>query len=224
MDTTSQGILCPDSNESNSTPHILTADEVEAILNYVDPEPIKTAITALYKRDDIIEVRAWDKQHNVYTGRYTRSKKLMEHIKLWNENCDVYYVLNPVGDKHGLRDMSKGGLCTWEQDVPWRQVLSCSTSTPSVTARLQLTTSGWLRSTLLSGRRFGSNRSDSRASFSQVLAMGVTSWCLANFPTIRKARKLSARCSASSRTSSAPLTWNVSASRMPTAWFAPTAP
>jgi hypothetical protein len=121
MDTTSQGILCPDSNESNSTPHILTADEAEAILNYVDPEPIKTAISALYKRDDIIEVRAWDKQHNVYTGRYTRSKKLMEHIKLWNEECDVYYVLNPVGNKHGLRDLSRGGLCTWEQDVPWRR-------------------------------------------------------------------------------------------------------
>ena len=121
MDTTSQGILRPDSNEANSPTHILTADEVEAFLNYVDPEPIKTAIKALFKKDDIIEVRAWDKQHNVYTGRYTRSKKLMEHIKLWNEECDVYYVLNPVGTKHGLRDLSRGGLCTWEQDVPWRR-------------------------------------------------------------------------------------------------------
>jgi hypothetical protein len=121
MKDTSTGILCPDSNQSNLTPHILTADEVEEKLNYIDPEPLKTAITTLYKKDDIIEVRAWDKQHNVYTGRYTRSKKLMEHIKLWNEDCDVYYVLNPVGDKHGLRDMSKGGLCTWEPDVPWRR-------------------------------------------------------------------------------------------------------
>jgi hypothetical protein len=121
MNETSKGILCPDSNESNLTPRILAADEVEEILNYVDPEPIKTAITVLFKKGDIIEVRAWDKQHNVYTGRYTRSKKLMEHIKLWNDECDVYYVLNPVGDKHGLRDMSKGGLCTWEPDVPWRR-------------------------------------------------------------------------------------------------------
>ena len=121
MKTTPEGILCPDSNESNSNRHILTPDELEHLLNYVDPEPIKTGITALFKRDDIIEVRAWDKQHNVYTGRYTRSKRLMEHIKLWNEDCDVYYVLNPVGDKHGLRDLSRGGLCTWEQDVPWRR-------------------------------------------------------------------------------------------------------
>lgn len=121
MNTTSEGILCPDSNQSNSTSHILTADKLEAMMNYVDPEPVKTAITALYKKGDIIEVRAWDKQHNVYTGRYTRSKKLMDDIKLWNEQCDVYYVLNPVGNKHGLRDLSKGGLCTWEQDVPWRR-------------------------------------------------------------------------------------------------------
>ncbi len=121
MTTTPEGIPCPDRNLSNSTPHILTADEVEAMLNYVDPEPTKTALTALYKKGDIIEVRAWDKQHNVYTGRYTRSRKLMEDIKLWNEECDVYYVLNPVGDKHGLRDLSRGGLCTWEQDVPWRR-------------------------------------------------------------------------------------------------------
>lgn len=122
MDTTSKGILCPDSDESNSTPHILTADEFEALMNYVDPEPIKTALMPLYKKGDLIEVRAWDKQHNVYTGRYTRCKKLLEDIKLLNEDCDVYCVLNPVGDKHGLRDLSRGGLCTWEQDVPWRRL------------------------------------------------------------------------------------------------------
>lgn len=121
MDTTSEGILRPESSESNSTHHILTADEFEALMNYVDPEPIKTALMALYKKGDLIEVRAWDKQHNVYTGRYTRCKKLLEDIKLLNEDCDVYYVLNPVGDKHGLRDLSRGGLCTWEQDVPWRR-------------------------------------------------------------------------------------------------------
>lgn len=121
MNTTSEGILRPDSCESNSTPHILTADEFESLMNYVDPEPIKTALMALYKKGDLIEVRAWDKQHNVYTGRYTRCKKLLEDIKLLNEDCDVYYVLNPVGDKHGLRDLSRGGLCTWEQDVPWRR-------------------------------------------------------------------------------------------------------
>jgi hypothetical protein len=98
-----------------------TVEELERKPNYADPDSLKTAITALYRKDDVIEVRAWDNQHNVYTGRYTSSKKLLEDIKLWNEACDVYCVLNPVGDKHGLRDLSRGGLCTREQDVPWRR-------------------------------------------------------------------------------------------------------
>ena len=92
------------------------------MLNYVDPEPVKIAITALYKKGDIIEARAWDKQHNVYTGRYKYGKALVNAISIMNEEgCDVYCVLNPVGDKHGERTMLRGGLCTWEQDVPWRR-------------------------------------------------------------------------------------------------------
>jgi hypothetical protein len=82
---------------------------------------VTTAIKTLYRKGDVIEVRAWDKEHNVYTGRYKYGKPLVRTIELFDrEGCDVYVVLNPVGDKLGLRDMAAGGLCTWEQDVPWR--------------------------------------------------------------------------------------------------------
>ena len=99
---------------------ILTPEQLESIVNAVDPEPVKTGVKALFKKGDIVEVRAWDKQHNVYTGRYKWGKTRIDAINLFNEEHDVYYVLNPVGDKHGERTMLRGGLCTWEQDVPWR--------------------------------------------------------------------------------------------------------
>jgi hypothetical protein len=83
---------------------------------------VRIAIKALYRPEDIIEVRAWDKNHKVYTGRYKYGKLLVRIIELFDgEGCDVYTVLNPVSDKLGFRDMAEGGLCTWEQDIPWRR-------------------------------------------------------------------------------------------------------
>lgn len=83
---------------------------------------ITSAVKILYKPNDIIEVRAWDKQHNVFTGRYKYSVNLIRIIKMFDdEGCDVYYVLNPVGDAMGLRVMAKGGLCTEEGNIPHRR-------------------------------------------------------------------------------------------------------
>ena len=83
--------------------------------------PVRTAIKALYRKGDIIEVRAWDKD-TIYTGRYKYGTKLVRMIEFFDaEGCDVYTVLNPVGEKLGLRDMGEGGRCTWEQGVPWRR-------------------------------------------------------------------------------------------------------
>src|SRR6185437_10850263 len=86
---------------------IVTAEELEAILNASTNDIIKDAVKALFKQGDIIEVRAWDKDHNVYTGRYKYGTKLVRTLEWWDaEGCDIYYVLNPVGSSHGLREMS----------------------------------------------------------------------------------------------------------------------
>jgi hypothetical protein len=87
-----------------------------------DQSPIRTAVKRIFRKGDVIEVRAWDKNHHVYTGRYKYGTALVAAIELFDKNeCDVYYVLNPVGMNHGLRTMQQGGQCTWEHDVPWRR-------------------------------------------------------------------------------------------------------
>lgn len=101
---------------------IESSELLEATLNFVDAEPIKTAIKTLFKKGDIVEVRAWGKAHDVYTGRYKYGTRLVDALNIaTGEGWDTYVVLNPVGDKHGERVLSGGGLCTWEQDVPWRR-------------------------------------------------------------------------------------------------------
>ena len=83
---------------------------------------VERTLRTLYRKGDIIEVRVWDKQHEVYTGRYHRNRALITALKLFNEaGCDCYLVLNPVGDRRGLREISRGGLCTWEHEVPHRR-------------------------------------------------------------------------------------------------------
>lgn len=101
---------------------ILSPEQLEALMNSSAKDELKRAVKLLFKKGDIIEVRAWDKTHAVYTGRYKYGTKLIDVLEIFDEEgCDCYYVLNPVGDKHGLRDMSSGGLCTWENDVPFRR-------------------------------------------------------------------------------------------------------
>ncbi len=98
----------------------LTGEEVNFILN--QSRPVATALKLLFREGDTIEVRAWDKNHDVYTGRYGFTKSLAKAIEFLDaEGCDVYYVLNPVGMKLGLRDIAPGGLCTWESGVPRRR-------------------------------------------------------------------------------------------------------
>lgn len=101
---------------------ILSPEQLEALINSSAKNELKRAVKLLFKKGDIIEVRAWDKNHAVFTGRYNYGTKLIDVLEIFDEEgCDCYYVLNPVGDKHGLRDMSSGGLCTWENDVPFRR-------------------------------------------------------------------------------------------------------
>ena len=101
---------------------ILSPEQLEALINSSAKDELKRAVKLLFKKGDIIEVRAWDKNHAVFTGRYNYGTKLIDVLEIFDEEgCDCYYVLNPVGDKHGLRDMSSGGLCTWENDVPFRR-------------------------------------------------------------------------------------------------------
>ena len=101
---------------------ILSPEQLEALMNSSAKDELKRAVKLLFKKGDIIEVRAWDKNHAVFTGRYNYGTKLIDVLEIFDEEgCDCYYVLNPVGDKHGLRDMSSGGLCTWENDVPFRR-------------------------------------------------------------------------------------------------------
>jgi hypothetical protein len=102
---------------------ILSPEEIETMMNASVNDDLKNAVKALFTKGDIVEVRAWDKSHAVFTGRYNYGKTLIEMLELFDGDgeCDVYYVLNPVGDKHGTRPMSGGGLCTWEADVPWRR-------------------------------------------------------------------------------------------------------
>ena len=102
---------------------ILTAEQLEAILNASVKDDLKRAVKALFKAGDIVEVRAWNKSHTIFTGRYNYGNTLIEMLELFDGEgeCDVYYVLNPVGDKHGTRPLTNGGLCTWEADVPWRR-------------------------------------------------------------------------------------------------------
>ena len=107
---------------SNPMQEVNTCEPVGLKPSANERSQVRAAIKALYRKGDTIEVRAWDKDHHIYTGRYKYGTKLVEIIELFDaEGCDVYTVLNPVGTKLGLRDMSVGGLCTWEQDVPWRR-------------------------------------------------------------------------------------------------------
>ena len=101
---------------------ILSHEQLEALINSSAKDELKRAVKLLFKKGDIIEVRAWDKNHAVFTGRYNYGPKLIDVLEIFDEEgCDCYYVLNPVGDKHGLRTMESGGLCTWEPDMPWRR-------------------------------------------------------------------------------------------------------
>jgi hypothetical protein len=102
--------------------NILSPEEFETIMNASVADDLKNAVKALFKKGDIVEVRAWDKSHAVFTGRYNYTTTLIKALEIFDEGgCDIYYVLNPVGDKHGTRVMSAGGLCTQEADVPWRR-------------------------------------------------------------------------------------------------------
>jgi len=101
---------------------ILSPEQLKLLMNLSAKDELKRAVKLLFRKGDIVEVRAWDKAHAIYTGRYKYGKTLIDMLELFDgEGCDVYYVLNPVGDKHGLRTMESGGLCTWENDVPFRR-------------------------------------------------------------------------------------------------------
>lgn len=101
---------------------ILSPEQAFKLLNTTVADEIKRGIKTVFKKGDIVEVRAWDKKHAVYTGRYLYGKELIKDLEMLDEEgCDCYYVLNPVGNKHGLRTVEAGGLCTWEADMPFRR-------------------------------------------------------------------------------------------------------
>lgn len=93
--------------------------------------PVRTAIKALYRKGDIIEVRAWDQEPDPdkkkkYTGRYQYGRALVDVIEIFDsEGLDVYTALNPValGGKLRLRSLTEGGLGAWEKDIPERRWL-----------------------------------------------------------------------------------------------------
>ena len=47
---------------------IETAEDLAAIVNATVNDDLKDAVKALFRKGDIVEVRAWDKNHTVYTG------------------------------------------------------------------------------------------------------------------------------------------------------------
>jgi hypothetical protein len=110
----------------------VTGEQFEQFLNYpmaTEPtmeeyyrEKISIGIRTLFQSADTLEVRSWDGQHNIYTGRYIYGDGVVEALQIMDEaGCDCYYVLNPVGTSLPLRTLAAGGVCTSEEAIPFRR-------------------------------------------------------------------------------------------------------
>ena len=82
-------------------------------------EDIRAAIKAIYRKGDMVEVRAFGPGGIRRVGRYEFGWDLAKAIEAENALCDVYYCLNPTS--LSALPMTDGAQGTREGDVPWRQ-------------------------------------------------------------------------------------------------------
>ena len=94
---------------------------------------IRTALKTLFRPEDMVELRGWDKQGATWTARYQYGRALLRMIEFMDGKLklDCYYVLNPTNLP--ARDLAIGGVSTWEDNIPLRRwfLLDCDPKRPN---------------------------------------------------------------------------------------------